>query len=121
MSCSIPLPLPLQHALRPVMPPQTTEQYIDRLERELVRMRTLFSNARAEEVSLLRLPFKVEVETKPAVRSWGPMGGEAEYAEVTIDDDLVRESMDWLIDKHMIDLERKALELQRMRNAEFRS
>lgn len=112
------LPLPLQQALRAVIPPQTTEQYIDQLEREVARLRKLYSDLRSEEVSLLRLPFKVDVQTKPAVRSWGSMGCEAEYASMVIDADLVRDAADTILDCHMQEWEQLAVELQTMRNGE---
>jgi hypothetical protein len=71
----------------------------------------------AEEqlASLLRLPFQVEVQNAPATRY-----SEPQYVLVTIDEDLVREAADWLIDKHIDELERKALELQRARWDEHR-
>ena len=66
----------------------------------------------AEEqlASLLRLPFDIEIESQPATRL-----AEAQYSPVTIDEDLVREAADWPIDKHIAELERKAIELQRAR------
>jgi hypothetical protein len=93
----------MAQALRPFAPPQTKAQQISTLEGQL-------QTYRAAEISLLRLPFQVEVKTAPATRV-----AEAQYGLVTIDEDLVREAADWLLDKHIDELERKALELQRAR------
>ena len=79
-------------------------------ELNIHQLRALVKQLRDDEVSLLRLPFQVEVETHRATR-FAP----AEYGMVTIDEDIVREAVDWLIDKHIDELEAKAMELQRAR------
>lgn len=111
----------MAEALRPFFNPMagsapTPESIVqDELLRRAVMAERRAEGLQDELASLLRRPFEVEVETNPAVRSAGPLGCEAEYATVTIDDDLVREATDWLLDKHMRELEAKALELQRAR------
>lgn len=73
-------------------------------------------DAEAQLASILRLPFEVEIESRAAVTNGDPsVCGEAEYSLQRIDDDLVFEAADWLIDKHMDELERKALKLQQAR------
>lgn len=101
-------------ALSPLVPPEErprpAAQAIDRLRQEI-------NELHAERVSLLRLPFQVEVQTKAAITNRTPEDcSEAECSYLTIDDDLVAQAADWLIDRHMDELERKALELQGMRD-----
>jgi len=112
----------MANALRGICPPSpaTPASIVqDELLRRAVMAERRADGLQDELAGLLRLPFTVEDETKPAVRSAGPLGCEAEYTTVIIDDDLVREAADWLLDKHMRELEAKALELQRARwNAE---
>jgi hypothetical protein len=93
----------MAQALQPFAPPETEAQ-------RFMRLMELLRKSREDNASLLRLPFQVEVKTAEATRL-----AEAQYALVTIDEDLVREAADWLIDKHIDELERKALELQRAR------
>jgi hypothetical protein len=93
----------MAQVVRPFAPPASDADRIAKMQAQLRK-------AREDDVSLLRLPFRVEVESQPATRL-----AEAEYTLVTIDEDLVREAVDWLIDRNMGELEAKALELQRMR------
>lgn len=106
-------------ALSSVMPaserPRPASQTIDRLRQEI-------NELHAERVSMLRLPFEVQVKTHDAVTNRDPdLCSEADYSLRRIDDDLVAEAADWLIDKHMDELEAKALELQDAREAEAQS
>jgi hypothetical protein len=93
----------MAQALRPFTPPQTEDD-------RFARLVDLLRKEREETASLLRLPFLINVESQPATRL-----AEAQYTMVRIEDDIVREAADWLIDKHIDELERKAIELQRAR------
>lgn len=63
-------------------------------------LRKVLRERDSEWQSLLRLPFGVEVETRPAGRN-----GPAEYAEVYADEADVVEAVDALIDRHIDELE----------------
>jgi hypothetical protein len=62
--------------------------------------------------SLLRLPFKVEVETRAAGRN-----GQAEYSEMVAHEDEVLEAVDALIDRYMVELEEDVKRRMELRNA----
>jgi hypothetical protein len=93
----------MAQALRPFAPPETEAG-------RFARLMELLRKEREEMASLLRLPFLIDVESQPATRL-----AEAQYTMVRIEDDIVREAADWLLDKHIDELEQKALELQRAR------
>lgn len=67
----------------------------------------------AEWQSLLRLPFGVEVETRPASRN-----GPAEYADVYADEADVVAAVDALIDRHIVELEADVKRRMELRDAE---
>ena len=115
------LPLPLRQALDGFMPPDDDGDRIAVLTAEVARLKTWIGELTTRYDSLLRLPFQFEVCTKPAVRSWGPMGCEAEYATRTANDSVVHEAVDWLIDKHMDELEAKVEKLQKLADIEAQS
>lgn len=84
------LPQPLAQALRGFAP---QESEADHLHRQLAALRSDWQ-------SLLRLPFEVEVLTRPASNH-----GPAEHADVYAHPDDVREAVDALIDRHIVELE----------------
>lgn len=73
-------------------------------------LRSKLEAMRSDWQSLLRLPFEVEVETRRA-----SFHGPAEYATVYADEEDVQEAVDWLIDKHIDELEAKVRELMTQR------
>ena len=73
-------------------------------------LRAKLANQRADWQSLLRLPFEVEVQTRPADRH-----GPAEYDFVFANEADVQAAVDWLIDKHITELEAKVSELMQAR------
>ena len=84
------LPQPLAQALRGFAP---QESEADHLRHQLAALRSDWQ-------SLLRLPFEVEVQTRPAGRN-----GPAEHVDVYAHPDDVRDAVDALIDKHIVELE----------------
>jgi hypothetical protein len=92
----------MAQALAPFMTPRKLD--------DAATLRRKFDALRADWGSLLRLPFEVEVETRP-VSFHGP----AEYATVYADEDDVQAAVDWLIDKHIDELEAKVRELMKLR------
>ncbi|HXE08988.1 MAG TPA: hypothetical protein VN612_13895 [Acidobacteriaceae bacterium] len=90
------LPLPLAQALRAFSPPQ---------ESEAASLRRQLDALRSDWQSLLRLPFEVEFES-PGTYGLAPEDSEPpSYRYVTADDDDVRDAVDALIDRHIVELE----------------
>lgn len=109
------LPLPLQQALRAVIPTPTDAERIAALQSEVRRLRAELQSVRENYQSLLRLPFQFDVMTKPAVTHLAPENcSEAEYATRFASDSVVHEAADWLIDKYMPELEAKVAKLQKV-------
>lgn len=107
------LPLPLQQALRAVIPTPTDAERIVALQSEVRRLRAELQNVRENYQSLLRLPFQFDALVRPAVTHLAPENcSEAEYATRFASDSVVHEAADWLIDKYMPELEAKVSELQ---------
>lgn len=103
------LPKPLHDALRAFAPAALT--YAEQtavIERQARKIASL----RSDWESLLRLPFKVETMTRAAGRN-----GPAEYAEVEAHPDDVRDAVDWLIDRHMAELEARVVQLGKDRES----
>ena len=84
------LPRPLAQALRAFAPAASSAH----------RLYKMVEDLDAAWNSLLRLPFEVEVQTRPADRN-----GPAEYADVYAHPDDVRDAVDALIDKYIVELE----------------
>ena len=84
------LPQPLAMALRGFAP---QESEADHLRHQLAALRSDWQ-------SLLRLPFEVEVQTRRADHH-----GPAEYRDTYAHPDDVRDAVDALIDKHIVELE----------------
>lgn len=104
----------MAEALRGIAPPPITPSRI--VQDELLR-RAVIAERRASELQdqldrLLRTPFTIEVQTRAAVTNREPdFCSEAEYGEVEAPQHLVARAVDWLIDKHMRELEAKVAEL----------
>lgn len=95
------LPQPLAMALRGFAPQESDAAHLHRQLNAL----------RADWQSLLRLPFEVEVQTRPADRH-----GPAEYADVYAHPDDVRDAVDALIDRHIVELEADVKRRMEIRN-----
>jgi hypothetical protein len=93
---------PIMKAAVNAFAPKTTEPNL----RKMLEKRDLAWN------SLLRLPFKVEFETRAAGRN-----GPAEYGEMVAHEDEVLEAVDALIDKYMVELEEDVMRRMELRNA----
>lgn len=112
------LPLPLQQALRGVMPPPTDAERIAALQSEVRRLRAELQSVRENYQSLLRLPFQFQVKVRGS-RIGHPDNWEPDsYATRTADDSVVHEAADWLIDKYMPELENKVAKLQKVADLE---
>jgi len=90
------LPLPLAQALRAFSPPQ---------ESEAASLRRQLDALRSDWQSLLRLPFEVEFESPARTLGDPDLREPASYGYVTADDDDVRDAVDALIDRHIVELE----------------
>lgn len=99
------LPAPLQSALRAFAPPTSDAERIRQLEAECKRLASIASRWHAEVQSLLRLPFEVEFETPARTLGDPDLREPASYGYVTADDDDVRDAVDALIDRHIVELE----------------
>lgn len=83
---------------------------------ELLR-RAVLAERRADEFqnqldSLLRTPFTVEIQTRASVTNRDPdFCSQAEVSEIQAPQQLIAQAVEWLIDRHMRELEAKVREL----------
>lgn len=97
------LPQPFVQALRGFAPPADSGP----------RLYKMIEARDAAWNSLLRLPFGVEVQTRAADRN-----GPAEHADVYAHEDDVRDAVDALIDKYIVELEADVKRRMEIRNGQ---
>lgn len=98
--------------VRSICPPPTDADRIAFLEAECQRLRTRV--AADMRPAVLREPFELDICTRPAITNCEPdFCSEAEYVTVTARDENVLAAIDWLIDRHIKELEAKVAELEK--------